>query len=327
MSHDDRARKRARRWARASRAVEALRRWSSRLWGDIARVDVSGNATFRVRSSQGELFALRLYRPGRWTARAIAEEHEFMRYLGEDCGVLPPVPGCDRETLQVLEDGGYAALFPWVPGRSIRDVASAKQLSMAGEYLAEMHRRAVHFPDQGHRIRWDQRELLERSRSAIEREWSWYLPGTPPPLLGPRVAQIAGLWEGLDPGIGFLHGDYHWGNLKFHQGRILPLDFDDCGVGPLAWDLAVLLYLTEPAPDLACPLMPLLDGYNRRAPRPLRAREVWLFLWVRYLYIIRWIFERSELYSPQTLEDDVLHHLEGMERVEEALGWRSAPAA
>jgi hypothetical protein len=47
----------------------------------------------------------------------------------------------------------------------------------------------------------------------------------------------------LEPGLPVrpLHGDPHVGNLLVHDGRPAWTDFEDCGLGPVQWDLVCLL--------------------------------------------------------------------------------------
>jgi Ser/Thr protein kinase RdoA (MazF antagonist) len=63
-----------------------------------------------------------------------------------------------------------------------------------------------------------------------------------------------------------LHADLHGGNLKWHEGRLAVFDFDDCGLGLPALDLAVAAFYlrgNDPALERA-----LTAGYVETASLP-----------------------------------------------------------
>ncbi|MDF1524621.1 MAG: phosphotransferase, partial [Trueperaceae bacterium] len=105
----------------------------------LRRVDFGENATYRVSGPSGD-FALRLYRPGRWTDEEIVQEHALMRQLGAELGVFPPVEGRDGRSLQALPSGTRAALFPWVPGRLCQRRPSPRRYRRIGELLGRKPR-------------------------------------------------------------------------------------------------------------------------------------------------------------------------------------------
>jgi len=45
--------------------------------------------------------------------------------------------------------------------------------------------------------------------------------------------------------MGLIHADLHFGNLLVHQGQLVAIDFDDCGYGFHAYDLAIPLVSLE----------------------------------------------------------------------------------
>lgn len=63
-----------------------------------------------------------------------------------------------------------------------------------------------------------------------------------------------------------LHADLHGANLTWHEGRLAIFDFDDCGLGVPALDLATTTFYLrgpDPAPEEA-----LRAGYAEVAPLP-----------------------------------------------------------
>ncbi len=61
------------------------------------------------------------------------------------------------------------------------------------------------------------------------------------------------------------HRDYHMDNLLFHNGSIRVIDFQDALMGPLAYDLACLLYDRDTSHVLGDDLIDYLVEYYRKA--------------------------------------------------------------
>lgn len=88
-------------------------------------------------------------------------------------------------------------------------------------------------------------------------------------------------------GVGFCHGDFHGGNALVEDDVATLLDFDDCGVGWIAYDLASFLWTCQGFEDEQREAIwaDFLSGYesvrllaqaDRDAVEPLiLAREIW----------------------------------------------------
>jgi Ser/Thr protein kinase RdoA (MazF antagonist) len=89
---------------------------------------------------------------------------------------------------------------------------------------------------------------------------------------------------------GLIHGDLVSENVLLHSARINFIDFDDCGLGFRAQDLATALvkYLHEP--DFNDLKRALLDGY--RMHKPMNDSWVEQFLLMRHLSYLGWIVPR-----------------------------------
>jgi Ser/Thr protein kinase RdoA (MazF antagonist) len=98
---------------------------------------------------------------------------------------------------------------------------------------------------------------------------------------------------GEGPGVfGLIHADLHQENYLFHCGQVRAIDFDDCGWGHFAYDLAVTLSELRWRPEYPALRAGLLRGY--RAVRPLppeHERYLETFQGLRTLLLVLWFLE------------------------------------
>lgn len=92
--------------------------------------------------------------------------------------------------------------------------------------------------------------------------------------------------------FGLIHGDLHQDNYLFGSGGVGLIDFDDCGFGHFAYDLAVTLLevsFRDNYPELR---HALLEGYRSIRQFP-EAHEEHLEVFMRYrdLQLMMWVIE------------------------------------
>jgi Ser/Thr protein kinase RdoA (MazF antagonist) len=93
-------------------------------------------------------------------------------------------------------------------------------------------------------------------------------------------------------GAALLHGDLHHENVLFAGGEARAIDFDDCGHGPLLYDLAVTRFELAGRPALRDAL---LDEYTALRGLPPRAEEHLATLeLLRRLQMLMWVLESRE---------------------------------
>lgn len=304
------------RWDSIVFAREALLRYPEAYRGELRRINFGENTTFRVSAPSG-IYALRLYRPNRWSPEAIVVEHEFMRFLGDALNVSPPIPGSDGATLQHVSNGTCVALFRWVPGRALHRATAPSQVRRIGAFLAQLHDQGRFFSDANLRVRWDQEELLRKSLRTIEGAWSKHLPDFDYDW-ATRVEVLEELWSELEPEEGFLHGDMHGTNLKVQRGRIFPIDFDDFGFGPLAYEFGVIGYNNIDAPEL---FEPLLEGYNDQTEgEGVLMEDMHLFTGVRVVFLMAWVLNRTHVFDAEEVEHSAEVNMRCMNLVMRRLG-------
>jgi Ser/Thr protein kinase RdoA (MazF antagonist) len=88
--------------------------------------------------------------------------------------------------------------------------------------------------------------------------------------------------------VHIIHADFHGWNLMWHEEKLFIFDFDDCGFGLEAQDIAVALYyLDTPEQDAA-----LLDGYKSIRPLPQYSDNAMKALLLqRRLLLLNYLFE------------------------------------
>ena len=127
-------------------------------------------------------------------------------------------------------------------------------------------------PDGFIRIRWDAEAFFGDSMiyGGVSATRCWQLL---PTLLRRRFEDVAATVRpvlagiaGSSRGVGLIHADLHLENALFHEQEIRPIDFDDCGVGPRAYEFAVALWELRQRDDCGAFREALLDGYGRPLP-------------------------------------------------------------
>lgn len=111
------------------------------------------------------------------------------------------------------------------------------------------------------------------------------------------MERIRAAADGLGTGpaeYGLLHGDLHYENFLFTAGgRAAAIDFDDCGLGHDAYDLAVPVAELRHRDDIDALRAALVAGY--RDVRPLSAAaeaSIDAFAELKRVQLMFWILDR-----------------------------------
>lgn len=250
------------------------------------------NRVFELETRAGQRLIAKFYRPGRWSAAALQDEHRFLGDLAAaEVPVIAPLTLAGGKTLG--EDHGlFFAVFPKCGGRSSDEFDEEGWLQL-GRLLGRVH--AV-----GARGKAGQRQVLGPRHSAGEQ--LAYLLSCPivPEDLRPQLAEVGEsilkVVEPLFAGIKNqrIHGDCHFANIINRPGEgLFLIDFDDMAMGPAVQDLWMLLPGT--IAEAAYELELLLEGYETFQPfdrralaliEPLRA--------MRYIHYMAWCARQVE---------------------------------
>ncbi|GHG32967.1 MULTISPECIES: phosphotransferase enzyme family protein [Amycolatopsis] len=239
------------------------------------------NTSFRVDGADGHRYVLRVQRPDGPGVAQVRAEMAWLATLRRETGlVVPqPVPTRARDLVTVVADPAVpeprtCVLCHWVEGRFLDERLSAPQLYAVGEFAARLHLHGARMNGLDRR-RVD--DLTEFGRTQVD--------GFSAAVVERAVAAAGGderireavararavraeLGYGSDV-FGLVHGDLHQDNYLLHRGRVHAIDFDDCGYGHFAYDLAVALDALRHLPHREELKEALLDGY--RSVRPAAA--------------------------------------------------------
>lgn len=249
------------------------------------------NRVYELQAADGNRLIGKFYRPGRWTRKAIFEEHEFMSDCFEvEVPVILPMKLQSGSTLGEV-DGIYFAVFPKKMGREF-EVTSDSDWRRIGMLLGRMHNAGQSKPA-------TERVVLHPLKSTTN-DIGELIEGNhlSPPFqssfknIGDR---IVGLSEDLFNQVETIriHGDCHSGNVLFRpEEGLMLIDFDDMMTGPPIQDFWLLLpdYVSNCALELDL----MIEGYEvfrdfdrnmLRMVEPLRA--------MRIIYFIAWCARQS----------------------------------
>ena len=220
------------------------------------------NRVYEVELDDRSRVVAKFYRPGRWSAAQILEEHRFLSELDEaEVPVCPARPFPDGSTLATI-DGIHYTLFDRKGGRA-PDELSPVLAERLGMLVGRLHvvgaRRA------------NAERLLLASADYLRPELDWLerqrkLPARLAGRFLEAARSIADVHDRLSAGVATLrlHGDLHLGNLLERDGELRLLDFDDMMVGPAVQDL----WLALPGRDTTTLALRELfvEGYERFRP-------------------------------------------------------------
>ncbi|MGB4585778.1 MAG: serine/threonine protein kinase, partial [Rectinemataceae bacterium] len=267
------------------------------------------NRVYGLRAEGGQEYIVKFYRPGRWTEKAILEEHQFLADCAQaELPVVAPLSDAEGQTLSAIEIEGEAeapidrealmdseapaaaeafffALFPKRGGRSF-DAESESDWLRLGSLAGRLH------------LVGAKRQAPSRAR--LEPELAFANLAIVEPLVHPEfraefsetcrsiLDSTAAQLRSIAPRR--IHGDLHRGNILERPGEgLLLLDFDDMVTGPPIQDLWLLL--PGHAEDCSKELSLLVEGYSEFSE--LEAGSVVLIETLRFYRLLHFLAWRS----------------------------------
>ncbi|QNE35579.1 phosphotransferase enzyme family protein [Leifsonia shinshuensis] len=272
------------------------------------------NVVFRVTTATGD-WALKVHRPGYHTDSEIESESAFLQTLaGAGVGVARPLGlGDGTHVAHVPDPLGRAvqvSLQEWLPaatplgsspetftGRASPAAAGLREL---GRTIALLHDCAERSgaPAGYDRRAWDAAGLC--GPDAL-----WGRAHDLPTLSAEQRATLARVEDvlardlaGLDrtaASYGPIHADLTLENVLVSDGRVVVIDFDDCGEGWYLFDLATACFFLTGHPQGDELVAAVLDGYRSQRPLTRHDAGAWHpLLLARALSYLAWSVERPD---------------------------------
>jgi Ser/Thr protein kinase RdoA (MazF antagonist) len=262
----------------------------------VACIAYEFNATFSVETQSGVKYALRININSTRTIQNMLAEVEWVRQLNRTSGVHTPTPIANLTDQYIVSklhaDSGqtlYGVMYTWLDGEEIGDEPTMEQLHEVGKAIAYLHQESNDFAlstevelPRFDDFFWGTQDYLFSDKSLLTTEERDLIQQA-----HDLIMQFTKDLYAKSP-VHIIHADFHGWNLMWNEGKLSIFDFDDCGFGLEAQDLAVALYyLDTPEQDQA-----LLNGYKSVKPLPdYSALAMKALLLQRRLMLLNYLFE------------------------------------
>jgi Ser/Thr protein kinase RdoA (MazF antagonist) len=263
---------------------------------EVESINFEFNATFSVSTQSGQRYALRLNINSTRTVSNIQAETQWVRDLARIPSINVPIPIASLDDQYLVSahhaDSGqtiYGVMYSWLEGEEIGDEPTLDQLHTVGRAMALLHENSSNFIlTDGAALPtfndffWGTEDYLFSSKSTLIPK-DRHLIEQARDLIVMYTDQLYATSV-----VHIIHADLHGWNLMWHEDQLSIFDFDDCGFGVEAQDIAVALYyLDTPEQDAA-----LLDGYKSIRPLPVYSEKAMKALLLqRRLLLLNYLYE------------------------------------
>ena len=272
--------------------LDAVEHLGYRCDGHLLALNSYENRVYQVGIEDSEPLVVKFYRPGRWSDKAILEEHRFTEELfAFELPVVAPLKREDGQSLIHASTQRFA-LFPRRGGRAPA-LDDPSQLEQLGRFVARLH-------NVGAVRRFEFRPTLDIDGFGIRSYQYLLTQGFIPKALEIAYRSLAeDLLEQVrecyrragDVRLIRLHGDCHPGNILWTDAGPHIVDFDDARNGPAIQDL--WMFLSGDRDYMTARLGDLLAGYSEfRDFDPLELHLVEALRTLRMMHYAAWLARR-----------------------------------
>lgn len=248
------------------------------------------NDSYKITTENGS-FLLRIYRKNWRTKSDIEYELSILNHLHQE-GVNVAFPISTMTGEQILsiespEGERFAIMTRFSEGKPL-SYSDPSESALYGKSAAKIHLHSDNYIASHSRFKLDLTHLIEEPLERIkphlkDNASDWHFLKNYSAKLAMNITNSNS--ELLD--FGFCHGDFHGGNAHIFKGNISFFDFDCCGVGLRAYDLAVFKWGARLAGKEKERWEPFINGY--REIRNISDQDLALvddFVSIRHIWLI-----------------------------------------
>jgi Ser/Thr protein kinase RdoA (MazF antagonist) len=231
------------------------------------------NSTFRIDTENGR-FVIRINRPHDRSQAEIRSEMQWLASVRQETPLVVPDPLTNntgdlvtRVEVPGVPEPRDCVVFHWVDGRFYRKKLGPTALERVGGFMAHLHN---HVQD------YDFPKGFVRPKLELDGEVGRLVAHAMKhgrELLSDEMCDdIASVVDTIRPSIdslgedksvyNLIHADLHQGNYLFKGGMVRAIDFDDCGWGHFAYDMAISFWYLGQHPALPEMRTAFLKGYR-----------------------------------------------------------------
>jgi Ser/Thr protein kinase RdoA (MazF antagonist) len=211
------------------------------------------NLLYRVTTSSGERFMLRLASPGWRTLTDLQAEAVWLEALARETSISAPriIPVSSGEYVLPLSLPGFpetwnTSLMTWVPGRLLGHYLTPRNLAKMGELFAALHSQAGSWtPPAGFTTRRFEHWLSRGEENCLTggaQDGNSALPSRSRGLLENMHQVVEQAYAAVNRSdLRIIHCDLWHDNIKLDQGVLHPFDFEDTVWGFRAHDIAMAM--------------------------------------------------------------------------------------
>lgn len=231
------------------------------------------NTTFRVDTTDGRRFALRINTNSLKSEANLHAEVAWLDAISRETDVVVPVPQPTRSGrlwtdvwFEPLQQALPVVVMSWLPGRDLDDRNPREGIRALGRAMAQLHEHALTWtPPTG--AGFPSHDLVLFDIPNILAADHHLLTDDSRALFAEALEHTQGAYDRVlaaGPVIP-IHADLHGGNAKWLHGRLAVFDFDDAATGAPVQDLAIAAYYLR---DDDAAEQALAEGYEAVRPRP-----------------------------------------------------------
>ena len=223
----------------------------------ISCINFEFNATFAVESDSGIKYALRININSTRTIENMQAEVQWVRHLNRTSGINTPTPIATLKDQYIVSglhaDSGQTlngVMYSWLDGEEIGDEPTMEQLHEVGRAIARLHQESTDFALSAGEVLpnfndffWGTEDFLFSEKSVLSNKDRGLIEQA-----RDLIMQYTDELYQSSP-VHIIHADFHGWNLMWPEGQLSIFDFDDCGFGVEAQDLACLLYTSDAADE------------------------------------------------------------------------------